>query len=207
MYDHTRQNLHICELNKSQSDFWLLSSMRLSTSRQHKTQSADDCEHFQRCGPNTNQKKKSIRNEGRNKQAKKLPKNCRSHGREIYNAFFCIKKSTPSTSRDVRECRSSNNAGKIFPRAGEASYVNQKLSKSWLVPRFRRFACSCLHQKPESAYEQGSSGRSIFTRRRKNIPGGRWRSIRQPKTVKIMAVTSILQICLQLHQKPESAYE
>ena len=27
------------------------------------------------------------------------------------------------------------------------------------------------------------------------------------KTVEIMAVTSILQICLQLHQKPESAYE
>ena len=160
MYDHTRQNFHICELNKFQSDFWS-SSIRLSTSRQHKTESAEDGEHFQRWGPNKPEKISSGTRVEINK-----PNICRSHGRAINNAFFCIKKSTPSTRTDDLECPSSTKCRDTYLKEGGDVICERKTVQPLVAASILRIS-SQLHQKPESAYEQGSSGMPVFKQCRK----------------------------------------
>ena len=67
----------------------------------------------------------------------------------------------PLTSRDVLESRSLHDADQIFLRAGEASYVNQKLSKPWLIPRFCRFVCNCIKNLSPLTSRDVLEGRSL----------------------------------------------
>ena len=92
-------------------------------------------------------------------------KNCRNHGWYLdfadLPAVACIKNLSPLTSREVLEDRSLHDAEKIFLGAGGALYVNQKPSKSWLLPRFCRFACSCIKNLSPLTSRDVLEGRSL----------------------------------------------